>query len=642
MRQLVAEALHALGVDRLVCAVHDRCLPSRPEDDTGCGSPGSRGAEDFLDFLAGLGFNGVQLGPPGQISPGNLSPYDGSVFSRSVLNMAWRPIADGMHGPKLLQEESLSLIREPNIPGDRCDYPAAFDNHARLLAVLHRNWDGLEASESAEARELAGRLNEFRRQSAEWLHRDALFHVLSRHHGRAETSEWNDQRAANLFSRACRGELRAARLGELERRLAEPLERYTREQWLLAEQHAAFHREASRAGLLLYGDLQVGLSLGDRWARAELLLQGYSMGAPPSRTNPEGQPWNYPVLDPGLLGTCESPGPALNFHIQRLAKLFGEYDGVRLDHPHGLVCPWVYRNDDPDCYAAVRAGARLYSVGPSEKHVQLASHDIARPGDLAIGRQDPWADGWVAMLDDGQVARYSVVFDTLLQVAANHGVRREHVLCEVLSTQPYPLQRVIDRHGLGRFRVTSKADVNRMDDVYLPANAQPEDWIMVGTHDTPPIWWMVRQWRTSQIAARVRHAAAVLAPDGVGRDALASYFSRAPESLALAEMAVLFTSRARNVMVFVCDLLGESAIYNRPGIVHAENWTWRIRSDYRSQHAERLAKGRALDLAAALALAVAALPRQERRSQDALIRALIGAARGPVPPLEERLGVASD
>ena len=61
------------------------------------------------------------------------------------------------------------------------------------------------------------------------------------------------------------------------------------------------------------------------------------MGAPPSRTNPEGQPWNYPVLDPDQYATRVRELVTL-----RADKSFDEYDSLRIDHPHGLICPWVY------------------------------------------------------------------------------------------------------------------------------------------------------------------------------------------------------------------------------------------------------------------------------------------------------------
>src|SRR4029078_13539420 len=72
-------------------------------------------------------------------------------------------------------------------------------------------------------------------------------------------------------------------------------------------------------------------------------------------------------------------GPALELTRARLDKMFAEYDGVRIDHPHALVCPWVYRADTPDPHAEVGRGARLFD---SPDHPALARFAIARKDQL--------------------------------------------------------------------------------------------------------------------------------------------------------------------------------------------------------------------------------------------------------------------
>ena len=223
------------------------------------------------------------------------------------------------------------------------------------------------------------------------------------------------------------------------------------------------------------------------------------MGAPPSRTNPEGQPWNHAVLDPGQFFEGETsgtrrPGPALRFLQARMEKMFAELDGVRIDHhPHGFVCPWVYRASQPDPTRAAQVGARLYSSPDLPDHTELAGLAIARPEQLDHAGPRH-ADDWVTALEDEQVDRYAVLVDAIVEAGRRHGRGTQDIACEILSTQPYPLGRVMARHGLGRFRVTQKADLDRPADVYRGENAQPEDWIMVGNHDTRPIWLVARDW----------------------------------------------------------------------------------------------------------------------------------------------------
>src|SRR5262249_57885645 len=118
-----------------------------------------------------------------------------------------------------------------------------------------------------------------------------------------------------------------------------------------------------------------------------------------------------------------------------------------------------------------------------------------------------WADDWVTDLEPDQVRSYAVLLDAV--VAAAGGT--ENVVCEVLSTLPTPLARVLATHGLGRFRVTQKAVLSDPSDVYRSENARPEDWVMVSTHDTHPIWAVVETWgRAGEVRTRAEYLAARL------------------------------------------------------------------------------------------------------------------------------------
>src|SRR5262249_42936531 len=161
-------------------------------------------------------------------------------------------------------------------------------------------------------------------------------------------------------------------------------------------------------------------------------LREYHIGAPPSRTNPDGQPWGYPVLDPDQYAA----GPARDLVLARFSKMFADYDSVRIDHPHGLVCPWVYRHDD------VRTGARLFDSPDLPDHPELARYAIARPEQL--DRSLPrYADGWVRELDADQVTRYAVLVEALVASATRAGRDPHDLSFEVLSTMPMPLGAVL-------------------------------------------------------------------------------------------------------------------------------------------------------------------------------------------------------
>jgi 4-alpha-glucanotransferase len=164
---------------------------------------------------------------------------------------------------------------------------------------------------------------------------------------------------------------------------------------------------------------------------------------------------------------------------------------------------------------------------------------------------------------------------------------------------PCPLGAVLARYGLGRWRVTQKARLDDPRDVYRSENAQPVDWVMLGNHDTPPIFAVVRDWSLAQREAWARHLAERLCIERPERLARTSF-------LATAMLAELFASRAENVSIFFADLFGYEERFNVPGLVDGANWSLRLPPDFDELHRGRLARGGALDIALAIELALAA------------------------------------
>jgi 4-alpha-glucanotransferase len=609
----LAEALRLLGKTDLLLAVHDASFPGQPGEDCARGSPYGEGALALACLARQLGFTGLLLGPQGQTSAVNRSPYDGSLFSRNVLSLDLK----AMVAAGLLTEPSWRrlLADNPRPDGQRVAYTYACAVHTQADLEIHARHLAACRQGDPLALQRAERLDTLWR-GRRWLRDDALYARLCEEHGQRAWRHW-PQDAAGKLDQALPAptedqpeEQRAAatqRRQALEASHAAELQRYALIQLLLIEQHQTFRARLNGLGLKLYGDVQVGIAQGDAWSRQSLLLRDYLMGAPPSRTNRDGQPWSYPVLDPAqYLDARGRPGPVLNFIAERLGKMLAEFDGLRLDHPHGLVCPWVYRANDPDPYHAVQHGARLFSSPDLPDHADLARHAIVRAEQL--DRQKPrYDDHWIRELSPEQEERYALLMDALMAQVEAHGRRKQDILCEVLSTEPLPLRRVRERHGLGRFRVTQKADLDDPDDVYRGENAEPQDWVMVGNHDTPSIWRLAQTWHgTPQGRQQAAYLAARLRPQAP--DELAALLASAPWRLAQAKLAELFLSPARHVMLFFADLFGLEETYNQPGVVNADNWTLRVPPDFAQRHQRERRQGRAFDPYAALALALRARP----------------------------------
>ncbi len=656
VRRPVREALALLGIRRFLLGVHDAAFPMLPAEDVGRGAPGADGAAALIELASSLGFDGLQLGPQGATSSAwegavrlrpakppahsgaassgcpsvrqraSPSPYDGTLFARDPLAVALAPLTRPEWG-SLVRPETLEAVvaRRPG-PMDRVAHAHAADEVPRALAEACARFRELRVRGVGAAPEMAARLDAFRAAHADWLARDALHEILAAKHGGASWRAWPAE-DRDLFAPAAGAERAAAeRRASLLAYHATEVEDHALVQLLAHEQHQLFRERARRAGLALFGDLQVGLSERDAWASRGFLLHGWRMGAPPSRTDPGGQAWGFPVLDPRAYhartpdGT-RGDGPVLRFLRARVRKAFAEYDGVRVDHPHGLVCPWVYRAwGDPG--AAVRAGARLFESPELPEHPELAEFAIARADQLdpTVPRH---SDGWVVSLDADQVDRYAALLDVVMESAPDRTV----VACEILSTQPYPLARVIERHRLGRFRVTQKADLDDPRDVYRSENARPEDWIMLGNHDTPTIWTVAEGWVENGTARRhADHLASRLLAEGEDREAWVREVAADPAALAQARFAELFVGPARNVFVAFTDLMGERRPYNVPGTVSDDNWTLRLPHDAPRVHADRVAARQALDIPNALARALRSRGPKFANAHGALIRELEAAA----------------
>jgi 4-alpha-glucanotransferase len=600
----ICEALRLLDTPDLLLAVHDASFPGVDGEDTGRGSPYGAGGLALARFARSIGFTGLQLGPQGQTSPVNASPYDGTLFSRNILSLDLKALVDqGLLGRRAWEG---ILAANPRPDGRRVPYAHSFDAYNRALDEVYRNFLTARGNGNADALSLEREM-EGLRKSARWLRDDALYEALSHEHGHAPWRQW--PRLDQLLCAPPSGMAAAcdSRRQTLETTYTRILERYCLAQLIMLRQHQGFRDNMQALGLKIYGDVQAGFSLRDTWRLQPLLLGNYFMGAPPSRTNIEGQPWSYQVLDPAQYLDAEGrPGPVLDLVAGRLGKMLSEFDGLRLDHPHALVCPWVYRADDPDPFHAVQNGARLFSSPDVPGHPELARYAIVCASQLNRDRPR-YADDWIRVLTPEQEDRYALIMDALMEQVAAHGRRKEDILCEVLSTEPLPLRQVRERHGLGRFRVTQKANLDNPGDVYRSENAQLQDWIMTGNHDTPSIWRLTKDWQGKEEGMKqAAYLAHRLSPDNPGR--LAPLLSKDPHRLAHAKVADLFLSPARHVMIFFADLFGLEETYNVPGTLNKDNWTLRVPPDFKRCYEEGRLRGEMLNLHAVLALTLRARP----------------------------------
>ena len=615
MKTLIQEAFQLLGIRQFMLSIHDQSFPSLENEETGRGSPYSKGAEKFLEFAAGLGFTVVQFGPQGMTSLSDPSPYMGTVFGKNPLSLSPARIME-FHDGALFSEKDWGRIMENLSPPSRnwTDYSLAWIVCNRIMDSLAFRFQSVRLF----GRDLENKYENWVRGEMDrplsWLERYGVFEALAREKGTNDWTQWEDIDRRLYFPLPGEENFCRARIDSILNENSVFLNRRNLAQFLLYYQHKDFLTRVHALGLKIFGDLQVGFSHQDLWAWNGIFLPGYLLGAPPSRTNPEGQPWGYPVINPRLYNNSTretkagTEDPGLVFFRFRIDAMLEQFDGIRIDHPQGIVCPWVYRSDIADPFKAVQNGARLFSSPNLSDHPNLGDFSIARADQLSKDPKYPrHGDQWETSLDPIQIDQYAVLLDTILKRAERHEGKREYILCEVLSTWPYPLRVAMEARGLGRFCVTQKANPNDPMDIYRMESTSPGDWVMPGNHDTPPLKMIIRErWGTDWVRARGQMLAAELIPDVNERMQYQEKIVSDPREFCRAIFAELFLGPARNVSVFFTDLLGLEEIYNHPGVINERNWSLRVPPDYKLRYAQGRRDGDVFDIPRSLALALRA------------------------------------
>src|SRR5262245_62286850 len=110
-------------------AIHDASFPADADEDTGRGGPATRAAARLFAYTRALGFTGIQLGPQGQTSRDNPSPYDGTIFSRHLGNIALGSLRAGGAFEGLVDEAVVTRaeLRDPGGPGGAVQHRRAPD-----------------------------------------------------------------------------------------------------------------------------------------------------------------------------------------------------------------------------------------------------------------------------------------------------------------------------------------------------------------------------------------------------------------------------------------------------------------------------------------------------------------------------------
>ncbi len=452
-------------------------------------------AFSWIDHLHGAGQGWWQALPLGPTGYGN-SPYQplSSFAGNGLLISPEFLISDG-----LLRSSDCAA----HFPSNLVDYDSVIPFKEKLL---EKAWTRFAAG---ERKDLRPAYEEFCGTQETWLEDYALFRALKNKFGGSYYLEWPE----DLVQR------KPAALAKARRELANEMDRFRLEQFLLLRQADQLKGYAHAKGVSLVGDVPFFVSpdSSDVWAHPEFFLLDearrprFVAGVPPDYFSAEGQLWGNPVYNWDALRST-----GYQWWCDRFRTLLGHADVVRLDHFRGFAAAWH-----------VPAGSKTAQSG---EWVPAPGASFFR----AIWRE---------------LGRLPFIAEDLGVITADVALLRDQF--QIPGTRV--LQFAFDGHA---------------DNPYLPHNFVDNTVVYTGTHDNPP----TREWYEQLSDSQKQN---------LWRYLKRRFVNSAEAAPALIELA--WSSVAALTVVPLQDVfdLGAGSRMNVPGRADG-NWRWRCTEEMMS------------------------------------------------------------
>lgn len=301
------------------------CLPPASKDeDTGIGSPSSKGAERFFEFFDGV-FSKAVLGPMGRSFPPNYSPYE-STQGQNPLFIDLQKLTTAEYGNLLSSKTYAEICSSHKNPVDIC-YPKVSRNYNRALSEAWQNFAKRLKSKNKFALELNQQM--IRLSQDVMIGQDAQF--------------WAP---------------------------------FAKDRYLFDEALAWYMQKQNK--LFMIADLEIKLPDSLVANKPQWFLSDFTLGSPADGLSANARNWNFKVLNPDYIFNADgSLGEAGKFLYDLFDKLFASYQGgVRIDHFIGQVNPFVFANKKGD------ESGRLYSSYDNPKLKKYAKHSIEEFGSI--------------------------------------------------------------------------------------------------------------------------------------------------------------------------------------------------------------------------------------------------------------------
>ncbi len=552
----IHDALDYLEVKNLSMIVHGSSFPSDKRD-TAIGSPYSKGADKFVDFIKMNGFNSVQLGPGGTIGKKDPSPYISKVFAKNELFIDLEPLKSKKYANILSEKTYNELTAQNKDTKDKnynyTDFNKAFSNYATAMTEAYFSFTEKVKNNDKDALKLNKEFEAFKKDNKNWVENDGLFKVLSKVNGSDDFEKWNEV-DKNLPQNLKAGDKKAKeRYDEIIKNYGKEVDKNSFTQFIADKQLKDNTKHRKEIGFNYIGDLLVGFNQSDVWANQNAFLKGWKLGCPYGGVDNSPQTWGIPVLDPKkLLNNDGSLGESGKLLKEKIAYSLKNYDNVRIDHALGLVDPYIYKEDT-----------------------------VHKTHNGAVQRDRLWANNVSYMHDIDPNGNFKQVLNKIvLPTFKEFGVDKNEAVWEDLGSSTPTFDWVY--HNQEKLPGITQTLWSRAENA-----PRKDNWSLVVSHDFEPASEMVQKdWVRNSDAWNVDYLSGYLNPDPATSNERQKYkedIINSKQSRVTSKFTELFRG-TNNLQIMFSDFLGINKTYNVGGQDNKDNWKLRVDNDFEDDY----------------------------------------------------------
>jgi len=290
---------------------------------------GSFGVGDFgdlktmIDFVAKTGQRALQVLPINDTTTTHTwtDSYPYSCISIFAIHPQYVDLRQLPQIADATERTRMELLREELNALPQIDYERVNQAKTDYLQIIFKQ-------EWAKTKRSAG-FKRFFEEEQTWLVPYAQYSLLRERYGNVEISTWHGHEQWNEADRALYSNPKTEEF--------EQAAFYYYTQYVLSSQMKAAHKYAQQKGVVLKGDIPIGVNRNgcDVWMEPKYFNLNGQAGAPPDDFSVNGQNWGFPTYnwDAMIADGCQ-------WWVRRFQNMAHYFDAYRIDHVLGFFRIW--------------------------------------------------------------------------------------------------------------------------------------------------------------------------------------------------------------------------------------------------------------------------------------------------------------